>query len=307
MRRTLFRYMCAAGALLGASPLAAHGQRDRDEYASRIDTTFAFSRNGTVELQAYAGDIIITGWTREQVRVRATSERSALRLDASPSQVSLGLRSPGSRSKDTRFEVTVPAGVRIRANTSSGDIRVTGSKGEVEARTQRGDIVVEDAAGRVEINALSGDVEASHVAGDIRVTALSGDVRVRQVTGEVEVKTVSGGVSLRQARSRFVRLGSTGGDITFDGAIDATGRYELQTHSGDIDLVLPTNVSAQLTVSTYSGSVESDFPLTLNPGLQGGAGSRGRAFTFTLGRGGTRIIAETFSGDVTIRSWSGDR
>jgi hypothetical protein len=299
--------MFAAAALLAATPPAAHGQRERyrDEYASRIDTTIAFSRNGTVELQAGAGEIIVSGWSRDQVRVRATSERSALRLDVSPSHLSLGLRSPGSRSSDTRFEVTVPIGARVRANSSSGDIRITGSKGEVEARTQRGDIVVEDAAGNVEINALSGDVQASDIAGGLRVGVLNGDVRIRQVTGEVEVKTVSGEIYLREARSRFVRLGSTSGDIVFDGAIDAAGRYELQTHSGDVDLTLPANTGAQLTVSTYSGGIESDFPLTLDPGLQGGAGSRGKAFTFTLGRGGPRITAETFSGDITIRSRGG--
>jgi DUF4097 and DUF4098 domain-containing protein YvlB len=297
--------MFAAAALLAASPPAAHGQRGRDEYASRIDTTIAFSRNGTVELQAGAGEIIVSGWSRDEVRVRATSERSALRFDASPSRLSLGLRSPGGRSGDTRFEVTVPVGARVRANSSSGDIRITGSKGEVEARTQRGDIVVEDAAGSVEINALSGDVEASNITGDLRVGALNGDVRIRQVTGAVEAKTVSGEIDLRDARSKNVRIGSTSGDITFDGTIDPAGRYELQTHSGDVDLTLPANVGAQLTVSTYSGGVESDFLLTLPPGQHGEASGHGKRFTFRLGRGDARITVESFSGDINIRSRGG--
>jgi DUF4097 and DUF4098 domain-containing protein YvlB len=300
--------MFAAGALLAVAPAAVQGQRrDRDEYESRIDTTIAFSSNGTVELTAYAGEIIVDGWSRDQVRIRATSERSALRLDASPSHLSLGLGTPASRSSDTRFEVTVPVGVRIRANTTSGDIRIRGSKGEVEARTQRGDVVIEDAARSVEVNVLSGDIDVSAIEGNLRIGALSGDVRIRQVAGEVEVKTVSGEVDLRDARSRFVRLGSTSGDIGFDGTIDPNGRYELQTHSGDVNLALPANVGAELVVSTYSGSVESDFRLELIPGLQGGSGSRGRRFTFKLGSGGPRILAETFSGDIAIRSRGGPR
>jgi hypothetical protein len=302
MRRSIPRYVFAAAVMLAAALPAAHGQRERYEYQSRIDTTIAFSRNGTVELHAGAGEIIVSGWPRDQVRVRATSERSALRFDASPSHLSLGLRSPGGRSSDTRFEVTVPVGARVRANTSSGDIQITGSKSQVEARTQRGDIVVEDAAGSVELNALSGDIVASSIAGDLRIGALNGDVRVRQVTGEVEVKTVSGGIDLRDARSRFVRVGSTSGDITFDGTIDPAGRYELHTHSGDIDLMLPANVGAQLTVATFSGGIESDFKLVLIPGNQGG-----KKFTFTIGGGGARIVAETFSGDIMIRSRGGPR
>jgi DUF4097 and DUF4098 domain-containing protein YvlB len=308
MRRTLSTYIFAAAAFLAVTPPAAHGQRDRDrdrdEYASRIDTTIAFSRNGTVELQVGDGEIIVSSWSRDQVRVRATSERSVLRLDASPSSLSLGLRSGSSRSGDTRFEVTVPVGVRIRANTTSGDIRIAGSKGEVEVRTQRGDIVVED-VGRTDITAFSGDIEASGIAGDLRVNVLSGDVQIRQVTGDIEVKTVSGEVDLRDARSKYVRLGSTSGDITFDGAIDPAGRYELQTHSGDVELTLPASVGATLMVSTYSGGIESDFPLTLNPGQHGEGGGHGKQFTFTLGRGGARITAESFSGDINIRSRGG--
>jgi hypothetical protein len=298
MRRTLSTYIIGATLLAAAAP-AAEGQRDRDEYASRIDTTIAFARGGTVELQLIAGEIIVTGWPRDQIRVRATSERSALRLDASAGYVNLGLRSGAARSGDTRFEVSVPVGTRVRANTTSGDIRITGSKGEVEARTQRGDIVIEDVGSRVETTAFSGDVDVSGVAGDLRVNVLSGDVQVRGVSGDVEVKTVSGEIDLRDVRSRLVRATSTSGDVSFDGAIDGGGRYELESHSGDVEVTLPAGVGATLTVSTYSGGIESDFPLTLQPG---GTGSQGRSFTFMLGRGGARITAESFSGDINIRS-----
>jgi DUF4097 and DUF4098 domain-containing protein YvlB len=312
MRRTLSTYIFAAAALLALTAPAADGQRgrerdrDRDEYESQIDTTIAFSRNGTVELQLIGGEIIVNAWSRDQVRVRATSERSELRLEGSSTNLSLGLRSGSSRSGETRFELSVPVGVRVRANTTSGDITIRGSKNDVEARTQRGDIVVED-VGRTELTAFSGDVEASGIAGDLRINVLSGDVRIRQVTGEIDVKTVSGEIDLRDARSKYVRIGSTSGDIIFDGTIDPAGRYELQTHSGDVELRLPPNIGAVLVLSTYSGSIESDFPLTLDPRSQGEAGSHGKQFTFTLGRGGPRITAESFSGDINIRSRSGPR
>jgi DUF4097 and DUF4098 domain-containing protein YvlB len=294
--------MLAAATLLAAIAPTAHGQRQRDRegYESRVDTTIAFSRNGTVELQVTGGEIIVSAWSRDQVRVRATSERGALRFDASSAHLSLGLRSGSSRSGDTRFELTVPVGVRVRANSTSGDIRIAGSKAAVEARTQRGDIVVAD-VGPAEVTALSGDVDASAINGELRVNVLSGDVRIRQVSGDVEVKTVSGEIDLRDVRARFVRIGTTSGDITFDGTIDPTGRYELQTHSGDVDLTLPANVGAQLTTSTYSGGIESDFELTLPPGPHGD----NRRFEFTLGRGGARITAESFSGDINIRRRGG--
>lgn len=309
MRRTFFPYTLTAAALIAAVPLPTEAQRernrDRSEYTAQIDTTVPFSRNGTIELQVSAGEIIVDGWAREQVRVRATSERSQLRFDATPSHMSLGLRSGSGRSSDTRFEVTVPHGARIRATSSSGDIRITGSRGEVEARSQRGDVVIEDVGDRVEVTVFSGDVDLIGATGDVRINALSGDITVRRVTGNVEIKTVSGEVELEEARSKYVRVTSTSGDITFDGTIDPTGRYELQTHSGDVELTMPANVGANLTISTYNGTVESDFPLTLQPGTPGVASSHGRAFNFVLGRGGARVTAESFSGDITIKSRGG--
>jgi DUF4097 and DUF4098 domain-containing protein YvlB len=303
MGRSVFIPSLAAAALLAAAPPAAQGQRDRDEYSSRIDTTVAFSRGGALELEIGSGEIIVSGWSRDQVRVRATSERGALRFDASPSLISLGLRS--GRSGETRLEVTVPAGVRIRASAASGDVRITGTRGEVEARAQSGDIVVEDAGPRVEINAFSGDVEATRIVGDLRVNVLSGDVKIAGVGGDLEVKTVSGEIDIRDARTKSVRANTTSGDITYEGTIDPAGRYELQTHSGDVELTIPADVGAMLTVSTYNGGIESDFPLTLQPGDHGVSNSHGKAFTFRLGNGAARISAESFSGDINIRSRGG--
>jgi hypothetical protein len=56
-------------------------------------------------------------------------------------------------------------------------------------------------------------------------------------------------------------------------------------------------------VQTFSGEVNSDFPMTLQPGSR--SGNRGRGMQFTIGGGGARISAQTFSGDITIERSSG--
>ena len=65
-----------------------------------------------------------------------------------------------------------------------------------------------------------------------------------------------------------------------------------------MDLVLPADVGAQLSVSTFSGGLESDFPIMLQAGKDHGS----TRLSLTLGHGTARIIAETFSGDVTLTS-----
>jgi hypothetical protein len=52
------------------------------------------------------------------------------------------------------------------------------------------------------------------------------------------------------------------------------------------------------TLSSYSGSVETDFPLTLDPALQ--RGSINRRLTGRYGDGQTQITLESFSQGVKL-------
>ena len=232
---------------------------------SRIDTTFAFDKSGTVTVSASVGDIIVTGASGNQIHVRASSDGDNLRLDASATRVMLEATGVGRRSGDSHLELSVPFGTRVIARTQSGDIGVHGTRGEVEVHAQSGDVGVDDVANRVDINTLSGDIT------------------VRSVVGDVVIATTSGAV-------------------TFDGLIDPTGRYELVAHSGDVNLHIQREASAQLTISTWNGGIESQFPITLRPGEHGIGSSNSKKFTFEIGGGAARISAETFSGDVTISS-----
>jgi DUF4097 and DUF4098 domain-containing protein YvlB len=297
MKRSLL--LCV---LLLAPAMAAAAQstrRDRDqEYQSSIDTTFAFDRRGTVVLAVGTGEIDVTAWDRPQVRVRARAERSEIRMDATSTRLSLDISRP--RGGDTRFEITVPIGVRVSARATSGDISIAGTKGGVEVRTQSGDLTVSDVAEVIDLNSYSGDIVARGLTGNVEVTTLNGEVTLTDVKGDVEVTSVSGDIDLRSVVARYVRAKSTSGDVTYDGAVDGTGRYELGSHSGSVYLTIPQGTGALLTIATYSGSIESDFPITLKPG-EHGIGSSKR-FTFEIGKGDARVSAESFSGDITIRS-----
>jgi DUF4097 and DUF4098 domain-containing protein YvlB len=301
--RFLQTYTTAALLAAALAPAAdAQRTRDReDRYTSRLDTTFAFSGRGSGEISVPGGDIIVRTWNEPRVRVRAGTERGSVRLESSAGFFTLGLRGSVGRSTDARFEVTVPVGTRIRGSTQSGDIGIAGTKGEVEASTQSGDIEIDEASERVMVSVLSGDVTLRRVSGDVRVNAVSGDIDVIDASGDVEINTVSGEIGLRGITSRRVRAKTTSGDVTYEGAIDAAGRYEFNSHSGEVDVVLPPNASAQVTVATFSGGIESDFPITLNPGDHGVGITSTKRFTFNVGRGEARIVAESFSGDVTIR------
>jgi len=287
----------------------ARAERDREreqtrrerELAGALDTTVTFDARGTVNVSCPGGDVIVTGTARNQIVVKARTERGAIRFASSGGNATL--EPAASRAcNDAHFELSVPAGVHLVTNTWSGSLRVTGVKGEIDAHAQSGDVDVRDAGDDVEVETLSGDVTIQGASGAVNVHTVSGDISLTGGRGTVEMETVSGDIELRDVVSSQVRTNSTSGDLTFAGAIVNAGRYQFETHSGELRLELPANVGAELSLSTFSGEIDSAFPITLTPGAHGIGASQAKKLTFSLGQGSARIIAETFSGDVTLTS-----
>ena len=294
MNWTYARAMLAA--LLIASPLAA--QRDDDDYRSRIDTTVNFDRAGTVDLSLVSGEIVVSSWDKNSVRVKATSERGVLRLDASSLRLTLTVRSEHGNLGDTRYEVTIPNGARLIARSVSGDIRSRGGS-EVEARSVSGDVEVTDVSGRATLESVSGTVRGARIAGGLRANAVSGDLDMSDITGDVDVQTVSGEIGLGSVTSSYVSTQTVSGDVTFTGKIDPKGRYDFHAHSGDVRITLPPTLpGASFSVETFSGDVESACKMTLTPNDVGRR--HGQHIEFTIGSGGAHFTIQTFSGDVRI-------
>ena len=293
--------LMAAGTAIAVPARAQDDRDDRSEAraTSKLDTTVTIAKDGTVDLQLVSGEIIVNAGSGNQVRIHAWSERGVLEFSASPSRVSLDVHSQRGRMGDTRYEVTVPVGVRLELKSVSGDITTHGVAGELEAGAVSGDIDVSDATGRVELTSVSGDITADRVSGEVRVDAVSGDVTISNVTGTLEVETVSGEMSIETAKVSSLRSETVSGELTYDGSLDPAGRYEFHSQSGDIRLRIPSSAGGNVRVETFSGSVDSDFPMTMQPGDHG-MGEHPKRLEFTFGKGGSRITAETFSGDINI-------
>jgi DUF4097 and DUF4098 domain-containing protein YvlB len=254
-----------------------------------------------VDLSLVSGEMVVTSWDRNEVRVHATSERGILRFDTSPSRVTLGVRSDRGELGDTRYEVTIPKSARVVAKGVSGDVSINGGS-DVDAQSVSGDVQVANATGRVGIQNVSGDASAQRIGGGVKGSTVSGELTLSDVDGDVDANTVSGDIILDGVRSSFVRSSTTSGDVHFAGPLDPKGSYEFNSHSGDIEIEIPGG-GASLDVRTFSGDVDSDFPMTLEPGAR--TGERGKGMRFTIGGGGARITARTFSGDITIERASG--
>jgi hypothetical protein len=281
------------------APLAAQPMRQR------IDTVVPFS-DGLVDVRSVSGPITITTWNRREAKISAYVDRGELIAEFMPARIRLearDFRERGRRSMgEHEFVLTVPVGTRIEAHNVSGDISVRGTKAALSAESVSGDVDAEDGEGQVELATVSGDVRGARLSGTVRAQSVSGDVRLRDVAGALTVESVSGAVDLTEARATSLKGESVSGDLIYRGTLDARGRYALQSHSGDVVLVLAEGAKADISTKTFSGSIDSEFPLVTGGASDDPPRKRRDRMRFTLGGGGGATVElETFSGSINLR------
>ncbi len=291
MRKILF----VATAALVFVPVVACAQGDERQ---KIDTTFAFDKSGVVDLGLVSGDIVVTGWAKNEVKVFASIEIGYFDYSFSSSRVQIKAKSRRNRMGESRIEVSVPIGTEVRASSVSGDVAVRGTAGRVTANTVSGEVEVRDATDAVEIHAVSGDLRGEKLRGRIRLNTVSGELRLDDIVGDLRGSTVSGSLTMRGTLDGL-EFESMSGDFEFRGDFRGTGTFAANTHSGDMRLTLPENLAANLELKTFSGDMRTEFPLTLQPGVQ--VGRRTREMQTTINGGGARVRLGTFSGDITIQ------
>lgn len=131
----------------------------------------------------------------------------------------------------------------------------------------------------------------------VRPNTVSGDINVTGAAGDIDVNSVSGDIVLDKLRVTGVRANTVSGDVTVhvDELIGA-GDFSFHSVSGDVLLEVPRTFGADLSMSTVSGDIDSDFPITLGNGRM----SR-RSMNARIGAGGRRLDVSTVSGDLKIR------
>ena len=286
----------AIAMLLGAASTARAQNFDSPQ---RVDTTVSLERGGTLSVSVWSGRVNISAGSGSSVRIRGTVERDAMEVRARSSSVTISMESEIRHGGRAELDITVPEGTNVALEGYSAPYVIQGVKGGVQAETLSGSIRVSDAAGKVMLETVSGNIDVSRVDGDVRAETVSGTVAANDVEGDVESESVSGPITIGRAKSSSVRAESVSGTISYRGTLDPSGNYEFKSHAGRIVLGVPADAGATVSLQTFSGNVDSDFPVTLETG-RSRMGHESR-FQFKIGNGRSRIVLESFSGDIKIQ------
>lgn len=175
------------------------------------------------------------------------------------------------------YLVTVPEGVHLRIDTSSGDIRAVGPFGACRLETKFGSIELENGNGDVVAHSDSGDVSVRDLVGgkvtvesgygtlrlenvqatSLRAESKSGDVvLVNGKAGTIELDTNYGAVSVRGADGDL-RAGSRSGDVEIAaarGAMKARSQYGRVAVEGVLTALDARSSSGDVSARALAGS-----------------------------------------------------
>src|SRR5262245_4961828 len=188
-------------------------------------------------------------------------------------------------------------GGRVNAETMNGRIRINDVGGEVIAKSYSNSITVTNARGFVVADALNGNVIIRNAGEGARASSVSGSVQISDSKGRIEAGATNGSISLNNIDGKDVSAKSANGSVLFTGRFYESGRYEFFSANGNVVLTLPPESYFNLTVKSDNGSVNTEFPLKLEPGAQLGRGP----IVGVIGRGGADVRAISANGAVHIK------
>ena len=277
--------------------------------------TLRLGRNGTFDLQNAAGNIVVRGGGGDEVRIDAvksvrhrveSTARAALpelRINVIERGGNVEVRTEqprrGNAVSSVEYTVAVPRGASVVLQTVSGDVRVTDIAGELRVQSASGSITAASVRRVRELRSVSGTIDVSDGESDeLTAHTLGGDVLVRNLKGRVlDLQTVTGDVRLIGVEVDRARLESMAGDLDYAGRLARSGRYDFQTHSGDIRVSPSGNPGFDLQATSFNGALRSEYALKA---AQTDARAPGQSLNGTFGDASAAITAQSFSCDVLI-------
>ncbi len=267
--------------------------------ATEIDESRSIAADATVTVSNIAGEIIITVWDRNEVRLTGelgNNQELVVTENASGVQFEVLNIKDNNDYDEAELELVVPVGANIVASGVSADISITGSKGSsISAESISGDVSVESYSDRVELSSVSGELEFSGASSRTSAETVSGDIDLQGISGEITVSTVSGDVELKAGKVDLGKFETVSGTLELYLEVSDGGRLTAQGMSGDVDLYLPSSQLAEFSAQTFSGDISSKFGIAKDESF--GPGSH---LKHLQGDSGAVIRVETFSGDIRI-------
>jgi DUF4097 and DUF4098 domain-containing protein YvlB len=276
-----------------------------------FEKTFSVTGPVDLQVQTHSGDVTIRTGPAGSVSIRGEifvgdhwlfgnrhadvsdiEQHPPLRQDGN----SIHIDYVNSRDISVDYEIIVPADTSVRSQSGSGDQTIEGTNGRVELQTGSGDVKLERLTGEIRLQTGSGNVRAHEITGPVHGGAGSGDIELEEKgAGNIDLHTGSGNITVRGIQGAF-HADAGSGDITAEGAM--SGAWEIHTGSGNVHIHLPKEAAFDADLSTSSGTLSVDAPLTMT--VQGRVEEPRKKVMGKVRGGGPLLSLRTGSGDIRV-------
>lgn len=203
---------------------------------------------------------------RERSRVPREPITDAVRetrIDLTGSR--LVVRTPDSvplRTVPLSIKVVAPAESQVGVRTGAGTVHITGIAGRLQIQSGAGAVSAERVSGPATVRTGSGHLRLGGMGASVQARSGSGDVEIASVEASSSIVTGSGNVWLGVVSADvLVRSGS--GDLTVADAV--SGRTELVTGSGELQVSVHKGVRAEVDLTSSTGMARSELDVAGEP------------------------------------------
>ena len=208
--------------------LTAHAADHRGSLTEEFHQTYAISAEGRIELDNINGDVHISSWDRNEVKVDAVKyadtkerlEEAKIEIDSGKEYLSIRTRYPGHDNNWNWGSHNNPASVEYTLTVP---------------RTAKLD----------EIKLINGALDIKGMAGEVRASCINGRLDAQDLSGRAELSTVNG-----RLEAKFDQL--------------AGQSVDLNSVNGSLSLTIPSDSNAEIEANTVSGNIGNDFGLHVN-------------------------------------------
>jgi Putative adhesin len=238
--------------------------------------TYDLAPNGTISVSNTNGNVRVTSWSENRVKVDAVKRgrqddfaRVEIQVTARPERIEIRTIYPRGRSTDVSvdYDLRVPRTADLNSlNLTNGEITLTGPLARATARSTNGSITAQEVNEMASFSSTNGSIKATKIGGELRANTTNGDVNISDVATLLNAQSINGSVNALNIKNNAtagtnngsVRLERVGGRSiarSQNGSVlvnDAGGDVEAGGISGDITV---TNARGLVTASTVSGSI----------------------------------------------------
>ena len=301
MRWLKYRPLLAATAILAMVATA-----QADEFTFDYQKNITVSEPAELDLTAVKGRIVITGTPQDKIIIEAVKTVPASSREEAEEvadHIEIKVRTSGSKVRvETNYLKMINRSSsfwsKLLGTGSSNSYGAVDYKISVPSRTS---VSIMSTDAQIELSSLEGEMLIENSTGSTRGEYLFGQVTLIQPSGEIDLNWIEGDIRLKSNNSSIsiiqvrgaIDLTTAAGVVNIQTELDSPKDCFVETTSGAIKFSVPTAASGQLDISTDSGEIRTELPVTIKSVTR-------KHLVGEFGDGGPTISLSSITGDVDV-------